>query len=69
MIELTDSYIGNLISDSVGRHAWIKAGMPSDLATVAKIVLEARIARIREARKKPTILGINGGLYQCLRAC
>jgi len=61
--------IGNLIADAVGRQAWIKAGMPSDLATVAKIVLTARMQRVQRARYRPTFAGINAGFMQCLRTC
>ena len=44
------TYIANLIPDAMSRRAWIRAGMPTDLATVAAIVLDARKAVVRRAQ-------------------
>ena len=47
---MTTTYIANLIPDARARTAWVAAGMPTDLAEVARIVIAARrstVARLQ----------------------
>ena len=41
---MTAVEVANLIPDARSRTEWVRAGMPTDLATVARIVTKARQA-------------------------
>lgn len=48
--------IANLIPDATSRTAWVRAGMPTDLATVASIVTEARQAVVASRQASISIV-------------
>lgn len=56
--------IANLIPDAKSRAAWVRAGMPTDLGTVARIVTEARQAVVMARQSLPLLRNpITGQVY------
>ena len=47
--------IAALIPDKAARLAWIAAGMPTDLATVASLVIKVRKERAIKASNQPRV--------------
>ena len=60
---MTTIEIANLIPEAKARTAWIRSGMPTDLATVAEIVVAARKGIVHRAQTSCNLRDLRGRVY------